>query len=128
MRKILLSLCLSAAISAAPALVAAAPALRGIMHDWRDGARSTNDILTGRADFDEAAIRDVLQAYVADAGRVVAQVNGQTPAARDFKQRLIAFQADAQTALGDLAQRAALQADFTRLMSDCRSCHDAFKD
>jgi cytochrome c556 len=128
MRSVLLLLCLTATIAVAPVIVVAAPALRGIMHAWRDGARSTNDILSGRADFDEVAIRDVLQAYAADAGRIASQANGQSAAARDFKRRFTAFQADAQAALGDLAQRPALRADFTRLMADCRSCHDAFKE
>lgn len=128
MRTAFVSLGLSALIAATPVIVVAASALRGIMHTWRADARTTYDILSGRAQFDEGAVRTVLQTYAADAGRIGAQVNGQTPSAREFKRRFLAFQADAQTALGDLAQRPALKADFSRLMSDCQSCHDAFKD
>lgn len=128
MRTIVLSLGLSAAILAAPIIVVAAPAIRSIMHGWRADARSTDDILSGRANFDAGAIRDVLKRYATDSGRIVAEVNGQTPAAHEFKRRFMAFQADAQTALGHLESRPALQADFSRLMSDCRSCHDTFKN
>ncbi|HEX3500682.1 MAG TPA: hypothetical protein VHT04_15295 [Stellaceae bacterium] len=129
MRTVVTSLSLSIVmIAATPVIVVAASGLRGIMHNWRADARTTRDILSGRGTFDEATIREVLQGYVADAERIGAQVTGNTAAARDFKQRFMTFQTDAQKALGDLAQRPALQADFSRLMSDCQSCHDAFKD
>lgn len=129
MRIIIVALGLSILmIAATPVIVAAASGLRGIMHDWRADARTTRDVLSGRGAFDEASIRNVLQGYAMDAGGIAAQVTGTTPGARDFKQRFLTFQADAQRALGNLAQRPALQADFSRLMSDCQSCHDAFKD
>jgi cytochrome c556 len=127
MRTRLASLCFLIIVAAIPAAIAAS-ALRGIMHDWRTNARATHDILTGRTSFDEAAIRSALQNYVADAGRIGAQITGTTPAAREFKRQFMTFGADAQAALDHLTQRAALQADFSRLMSDCQSCHDAFKD
>ena len=127
MRTRFVALCLLAAVTA-PAIAVGASALRGIMHGWRADARTTQNILTGRASFDEAAIRSVLQNYVTDAERISAQITGTSPAAREFKRQFMSFQADAQTALSHAAQRAAVQADFSRLMADCQSCHDAFKD
>lgn len=128
MRRVIVLLGFSAMVLGAPAIVSAASTLRGIMHTWRAEARSTYDMLSGRAEFDERAIRTALQTYAADAGRIGEQVTGQTPSAREFKRQLVAFQADAQTALGDLPRRPTLKADFSRLMSDCQSCHDKFKD
>ena len=45
-----------------------------------------------------------------------------------LKQRFIAFQSVAHTGLGDLTRRSALEADFSKLMSDCQSCHDTFNN
>ncbi len=119
---------LFAVFAAIPAAVPAAPALRGIMHAWRAVARDAHDMLTGRAPFDEAAIRGALQRYVADAGRIASEVNGRTASAHDFRARFVAFQGDAQTALGDVGRRSALQTDFTRLLTDCQSCHHAYNN
>ena len=126
MRAALVSLGLSALIVATPMVVSAAPALRSIMHAWRDDARATHAMLYGRAAFDEAAIRAALQRYAADAGSVAARVNGHTARARDFKGRFVAFQAQAQATLGDIGRRPALEANFSRLINDCQSCHHVF--
>ena len=128
MRAALTSLGRIALIAAVPVVVVAAPALRGIMHVWRVDARTTHDMLSGRTAFDEGAIRNALQTYAADAGRIASQVDGYTSAGRDFKRRFVAFQADAQMTLSDLSERTALKADFSRLMTDCQSCHDTFNN
>lgn len=126
MKTTIASFGLSVLIAFIPVMVVAAPALRSIMHLWRADAVRAHDILSGRAAFDEAAIRKVLETYASDAARMGAQVNGRTASAREFKRRLAVFQADARTAAGDLSRRSVLRADFNRLMSDCRSCHDVF--
>lgn len=117
---------LAALIVAIPIGVTAATSLRGTMHAWKGGARATHNVLSGQAAFDERANRNALQAYIDDAGRIQAQVNNQTAAARDFKQRFVAFRADAQAALDNLGCPPALKVDSSRIMSDCQSCHDSF--
>lgn len=117
-------------MAAAPSsmLAAPAPSLRSTMHAWRADARATHAMLTGHIRFDEEQIGNSLQAFAADAERISGQVKSHTPAARDFRRRLLAFGSDAQAALGDVGRRPALAADFSRLMSDCQSCHDRFKN
>ena len=119
---------LAVLVVALPTVVVAAPALRSIMRVWRADARTAHDILFGKASFDAAAIRGLLQTYVRDADGIATQINGRTAAAAEFRRQLAAFRTDAQTALADLAQRGALQADMSRVMSDCQSCHNKFNN
>ena len=115
-----------AVLQAAP--VAAGPTVRGTMHAWRANDRTVNAMLSGRAAFDEAAMRAALQAYAADAGRIAVAIDSRAAPARDIKRRFIAFQSDSQRALGDVARRDALRSDVARIASDCQSCHDAYKN
>jgi hypothetical protein len=115
-----------ALIAALPIRVSAASGLRDLMHVWRAHARSIRDELNGR--YDETALRADFQGYVADAGQIVARVKPRTAEARDFKARFAAFQADAQTALGDVASGSALANDYLRLMNDCQACHHLYRD
>ncbi len=119
---------LAALLAAAPIAVTAGPGLRGIMHAWRDDARAMHEMLTGGTRFDAAAIRAALQGYVTDAATIESQLGAGTASARDFKHRFVAFEADAQAALGNLGQRPALTASVTRLLADCRSCHDVYNN
>jgi cytochrome c556 len=113
---------------ATPAALHAAPALRPIMHQWRGEARIIQATFQHGGAAEDAQLRGALSLYVADAGRISAAVDGKTARARDFKQRFLAFQADAQAALGHLAQTPSLKADVARLMADCHSCHRAFNN
>lgn len=126
MKVVLVSIGLAAIIVATPPVVTAATSLHGVMHVWSAEARKTHGMLFGRTAFNEAAVRTALQIYIEDAGQLSARVNGRTASAQDFKGRLIGFQADARTALGDLGRRSLLRADFSRLLSDCQSCHHRF--
>ena len=126
MKIALASIGLSALLAATPFAVDAATSLRGVMHVWRAEARKTHDMLAGRTGFDEGAIRAALQTYVEDAGRLGARVNGRSAPAQDFRRRLLGFAADARTALNHVGQRPVLKADFSRLLSDCQSCHNRF--
>ena len=80
------------------------------------------------ARYNEAAGRTALQNYVNEAGQVAAQINGQGAQARDLRARFLGFQADARAALGDVSRPAALKADFTRVATDCESCHNLYQD
>lgn len=126
MKTALACLGVSALIAITPAAVIAASGLRGIMHSWRASERMMQAMLSGRTAFDDAVVRDALQNYAADAGDIVARIDARTAAAQDIKRRFATFQTHAQSALGDLGQRAALKADFSRLVSECQSCHDTY--
>lgn len=116
---------LAALLAAGPAALAAS-GVRSIMHSWKTSARAVHEMLSGGTAYQEPAIRAALQTYVADAGRIEAQVTGQGASAQDIRRRFQAFEADAQAALGHMPQRPALAADVARLMSDCQSCHDIY--
>lgn len=99
-----------------------------MMRSWKSDARTVHDGLSGRSAFNEAATRDALQRLAADATAIQARINLHSAEGRDIKARFAAFQTDAQAALRDVQQHPALNADFSRLMSDCQSCHDRYKD
>ncbi len=124
--RIAITLAATLALAAAPVL--AAPSLRSVMHSWAGHARTIEFMLNGRTAYNEAAIRAALQDYAAKAGAVAARVNGRTASAQNFKRRLIAFQADAQSALGAVPQRPALKTAASRLFADCQSCHNVFRN
>lgn len=113
---------------AAPFTANANSALRGIMHDWRRDQRATAPMLSGRAAFNEAAIRATLTAYSRDANRISSALTTPSADARDFKRRFVNFGTDAQNALQSMGQPAALKAAFSRIDHDCQSCHDLYKD
>ena len=73
-------------------------------------------------------MRTALQKYIADAASIQGRLSPRSAEARDFKARFGAFQADAAAALLAVQQRPVLAADFSRLMNDCQSCHDRYKD
>ena len=127
MRTPIIALALSALV-AIPVAATAASSLRSIMHGWKADARSMQAMLSGRSAFNDGAIRHMLQTYAAEAGSVAARVHGTTASAQDFKRRFVAFQGQAQTALGDMGRPPALKADFVRLTKDCQSCHDKFNN
>ena len=117
-------LAVAAVLVATP--VVAAPALRSVMRNWRDDARTMHDMATGRTGFDAAAVRTALQGYVADSKRVESEITGHSAEANDVRRRFAAFEADARTALENVSDRSALSASVTKLLSHCRSCHDIY--
>ena len=132
MRARLAALGMSALMLAAPVSGLAAPRLKAVMRAWRSDARDASDMLSGRAAFDAAAVGAAFQTYAVDARSIASEVRGQSAGARDFRQRFVAFQADARTGLGHLSghlsDRGTLKADFARLMDDCQSCHHKFNN
>ena len=128
MRAVFCSLPIFAAILVGPTASFGAPALRGVMHQWRTEQRSVQAMLSAPSSSNDQKLRSALAAYANDAGRIGAAVNARTAAARDIKRRFLAFQVDAQTALGHAGQKPALKTDVARLMADCRSCHHIYNN
>jgi cytochrome c556 len=122
------ALALGAIVATTPIAAAPIANLRGTMRTWQIDARFAHDMLIGRTTFDPSAISKALQTYIDDAQRIGQQLNERTADARDFKQRFVAFRADAQAALADLGQRSRLAADVSRVFSDCQSCHHEFNN
>ena len=116
------------ALLALPLAASGAVPLRGVMRAWRSETRTAHDMLTGRAAFDPAAMRKVLEDYAGQSGRVAAAITQPGGAARAFRAGFDRLQSDAGTALGDLGQRGRLAADFTRIAGDCSACHDRFRN
>jgi len=124
-RSVLTQVGLVVAVLGVPVLGVAASGLSGTMHQWREDARAMNKALSTTAP-DTGAIRQALQGYAADGKRISVQFTGQSRSARDLRQRFAAFSADAQKALADLGRPPALKADFSKISSDCQSCHDIY--
>ncbi len=117
-----------ASLLTAPMTADASSALRGIMRTWKRHLRASSPIVSGRAAFDEATIRETLTTYIADSARLSSAITGQSADAKDIKRRFVQFGADSQHALDSLGQANTLQAAFKHIDNDCQSCHDQYKD
>jgi cytochrome c556 len=128
MRRIVFRTILSAVLLAAPAVAVAAIALSPIMDSWNHSKRGIDAMLAGRTPYDAVQLRQALQRYVQSATRVAGDVRGGTAAARDIAARFDAFARDSRTALGTVAQPAAMRVSFNRMLADCRSCHAIYNN
>jgi cytochrome c556 len=117
---------LAAAFLGVPAAVSAATSLRSVMHSWRYEAGMAGAMLTGRRTYNETEMRRAFQTISSDAGMLAGRITRQSAEAQDFKRRFIGLQEVAQGALGHLSDRNQLHADFSRMISDCRACHNAY--
>ena len=119
---------LVAPILTVPVTAVAGIALSPIMNSWSHSKHSIEAMLTGRAPYDEARIRQDLQHYVASASRVASGVNGNTAEGRDFAARFKAFANDSQTVLGQLGKPSEARAGFERVVADCQDCHATYNN
>jgi cytochrome c556 len=106
----------------------AAPRLKPIMRDWKTQANQAEQILSGAAPYDQAALRQILTGMVSDARDIEAGISGSSANARAVKDRFSQFETDAAAALQAAAARDRARASFQRVAADCRSCHDALKN
>jgi cytochrome c556 len=105
---------------------AAAPRLKPIMRDWKAKAAEAEQMLNGVAPYDEAAMRRILAAFVADAQDIQSKATGQNAAALDIKGRFAQFEADASAALPSLAAKDGAARRFKQLRGECGACHDVY--
>ena len=66
--------------------------VKSVMRSWKAKANATAQMLNGGAHYDEAAIRESLRAFTADAQAIDARLTGATAANRDMKMRFEKFQ------------------------------------
>jgi len=109
-------------------LAARASGVSGIMQDWRHNEHAINAMLAGRTPYDQAALRAAMTLYIADAGGLASRIVGSDADAVDLRQRFTNFAAAGQNALGDIAQPASFQADFSAMKSQCDSCHAVYNN
>ncbi len=100
--------------------------VKSVMRSWKAKANATAQMLNGGAHYDEAAIRESLSAFAADAQAIDARMTGATAANRDLKARFEKFSADATAALDLAAVSGELKPHFARMIGACRSCHDQY--
>lgn len=117
---------LAAVFLGIPAAVSAATSLRSVMHTWRYEAGIAGAMLSGRRAYNEGEMRHAFQTISDDAGMLAGRITRQTASAQDFKRRFLGVQQIAQGALGHITDRNQIHADFSRLISDCRACHNAY--
>jgi cytochrome c556 len=118
-------LILAAGAFAVAASAAAAPRLKPIMRDWKVQANQAQSMLGGAVPYDEAQLRQILAGMVGDARDIEAGISGTSARALDVKDRFSQFEADATATIQLAAARDSARAKFQRVVSDCRSCHDA---
>lgn len=112
----------------AAASAAAGPRLRPIMNDWKAQANRAQSMLSGAVPYDQAELRQILTTMVGDARDVEAAIKGSSAQALNVKDRFSQFEADAAATLQSAAARDGARARFQRVVSDCRSCHDALRN
>lgn len=106
----------------------AAPRLKPIMRDWKTQANQAEQMLSGAASYDQAALRQILTGMVNDARDIEAGITGSSANARSVKDRFSQFETDASATLQAAAARDSARARFQRVAADCRSCHDALRN
>jgi cytochrome c556 len=100
--------------------------VRGVMRTWKARANGAAQMLNGGARYDEAAMRESMRAFAADARAIGARLTGASSASRDLKQRFDNFSAEATAALDLAAASGQLKPHFVRMIAACRSCHDRY--
>ncbi len=100
--------------------------VKSVMRSWKVKANATSQMLSGGAHYDEAAIRESLRAFAAEAQAIDERLTGATAANRDMKMRFENFSADATAALDVAAASGQLKPRFARMIGACRSCHDQY--
>ena len=106
--------------------MAAGAGLKSVMKAWKADAGATAQMLNGSVPYDEAAVRNTLQIFIADSQAIDARLTGATPANRDIKDRFEKFNADAAAAMSLASANDRFKTSFGRLMNDCKSCHDQY--
>jgi hypothetical protein len=120
------TLCAVAATIASCALAWGSQSLKGTMKAWKAGAQLASQTLDGGGAFDEATARKALEAFVADSRAIDDRLSASTPASRDIKLRFEKFSADAAGALDLIGSRDKFKLGYSRLLGECKSCHDQY--
>jgi cytochrome c556 len=109
-----------------PAIAVAGLSLPPIMESWNHDQRDIRAMLEGARPYDEARVRRDLEGFIGSAFLLLRNVNGGTAEAKDFRARFAGFASDSRALLGEVGQRSAIEAGFSRVIGDCQSCHSAY--
>jgi cytochrome c556 len=120
------ALLLAIGLAASMSTAVAATQLKPLMRGWKADVARAQPMLTGAAPYDEAELRRILAALVADSQDVQARITGTSAQALEIKSRFSQFEADAAATLQALGAEDRVKSRFMRMRGDCRSCHDAF--
>lgn len=123
-----LRLGLAAALLVVPTVAVAAISLSPIMRSWNRTTHHIDDMLSGSAPYDQAALRQAVQVYITDGTMVASRIPADSAQARDFAGRFQAIAADSQTALHAVGDPALFRSRFARITDDCRSCHAIYNN
>ncbi len=107
--------------------VAYAAGLKGVMKSWRSPTNSAKAMANGSEPYDAAAVRKLLQAYIADSDDLKSHLSTSAES-EDLKRRFTTFQNDAKAALGQLGSAAQFKAAYAPVMANCSSCHDKYRN
>jgi len=96
------------------------------MRKWKAEITRVEPMLAGKEPYDEAELRGLLGALVADAREIQSGIAGRSAQALEIKSRFSQFEADASGALAALGARDAARSQFAHLRRECGACHDIF--
>ena len=64
----------------------AVPRLKAIMHDWKAGTASAEQMLAGRGAYDSAEMSRILQAFISDSQALGARASGARDATNNHEE------------------------------------------
>jgi cytochrome c556 len=114
------------ALAAACCAAAAATGLKATMKSWKADGGVAVQMANGRAAYDEAELRRILQGFVTDAQNLETRISGSTAQSKDVRSRFARFEADSTGALAALGKKELLRGAIATVMSNCRTCHDVY--
>ena len=123
MRLRLLTVSFAIAATAATAAFAAS-SLKTTMKSWKLDGSNAADMVTGRATFNEAELRRILQTFINDSKGFEDKLKASNAAATDMKTRFAKFEADSTAALAVAGQAKEVKGRIATVLNNCKACHD----
>lgn len=102
----------------------AAGGVKSIMRAWKADSAVAVQMATGRMSLDAARLRGILQGFVSGTKDIEARISGSSAASKDLKVRFAQFEADSTATLSALGQESQLKSSISRVLSNCKACHD----
>ncbi len=98
----------------------AAVRVKGVMRDWKSDLNIADDMASGRAKFDPAEMKRILDGYSATASDIAGNLK-----AGDYRARFEKFAGVAAKASGGALTKEGVKGALADLRGQCRSCHDS---
>ncbi|MDR3374061.1 MAG: hypothetical protein P4L98_10065 [Ancalomicrobiaceae bacterium] len=113
-----------ALVATAATAAFAASGLKTTMKSWKLDGTAAADMVAGRAAFNEAELRRILQTFVKDSQGFEARIKPSNAEATDLKTRFAKFEADSTAALAVAGQASQAKGRIATVLNNCKSCHD----